>query len=112
MRIWPRSWMWVSSENESQLNSLESMLALLSSLIVSVIFHGGTGGQELVIDSEGSWAVGMFQVVDDIEISLIDADDLLPGGTARFGFAFCAWFRCPSCATAAFLLWVQWVAMS
>ena len=38
--------MWVSSENENQLNSFESVLALLSSLIVSVIFHGGTGGQE------------------------------------------------------------------
>ena len=61
------------------------MLALLSSLIVGVIFHGGTGGQELVIDSEVFWAVGMFQVVDDPEIPCIDADDLLPGGTARFG---------------------------
>ena len=38
--------MWVSSENENRLISFESMLALLSSLIVSVIFHGGTGGQE------------------------------------------------------------------
>ena len=48
-----------------------------------------------------------FQVVDSLEISIFDADDLLPDGTAWFGFSFCAWFRCPSCATAAFLLWVQ-----
>ena len=46
LRTWPRSLMWVSSEYESQLNSIESMPALLSSLIVCVIFHGGTGGQE------------------------------------------------------------------
>ena len=35
-----------SSEDENRLNSFESMLALLSSLIVSVFFHGVTGGQE------------------------------------------------------------------
>ena len=63
--------------------------------------------RELIIDSEGSWAVGMFQVVDDLEVPFIDADDLLLDGIARFGFTFCAWFRCPCCATAAFLLWVQ-----
>ena len=43
------------------------------------------------------------------EISTSDADDLLLDGTARFGFPFSAWFRCPSCAIAAFLLWVQLV---
>ena len=46
----------------------------------------------------------MFQVVDDLEIFLIDADDLLPDGTATFGLPFCAWFRFPSCAVAAFFL--------
>ena len=67
-------------------------------------------GQELTIDSEGSWAVDEFQIVDNVEISLFDADDHLPDGTAWFGFSSCAWFRCPSCAIAAFLLWVQLVA--
>ena len=41
--------------------------------------------------------MGKFQVIDDLEIFLLDADDL--------------WFRCPSCAVAAFFLWVQRVAM-
>ena len=76
------------------------------------MFNAGGFGQELILDTEGSWAVGKFQVVHDLEIPFIDADDLLPDGTARFGLPFCAWFRCPSCATAAFLLWVQRVAMS
>ena len=54
--------------------------------------------------------MGEFQVVDNLEISISDADDLLPNGTAWFGFPFSGWFRCPSCAIAAFLFWVQLVA--
>ena len=46
--------------------------------------------------------MGKFQVIDDPEIFHTDTDGLLPDG---------AWFRCPSCAIAAFLLWVQLVAM-
>ena len=71
--------------------------------------YAGGFGQEPIIDSEDSWAVGEFQVVDNLEISISDADDLLPDGTAQFGFPFIAWFRCPSCAIAAFLLRVQLV---
>ena len=77
----------------------------------AISFNAGGFGQEPIIDSKGSWAVGKFQVIDDLEIFLIDADDVPLDGTARFGPPFCAWFRCPSCAIAAFFLWVQRVAM-
>ena len=54
--------------------------------------------------------MGKFQFIDNPEIIDIDTDGLLPDGTATLGLPFCAWFRCPSCAVAAFLLWVQRVA--
>ena len=43
--------------------------------------NAGGFGQEPIIDSKGSWAVGKFQVIDDLEIFLIDADDILPDGS-------------------------------
>ena len=46
--------------------------------------------------------MGEFQVADDLEILLTDADDLLPDGTAILCLV-----SLYSCAIAAFFSWVQ-----